>query len=289
LLLPEDVRGVGGVPRIGIATVLEIDEGYDGIDTGVLAPDEEGCLAVGQGGERRGRGGGVAPRRMKRTRAPANGCPNWFVTVATTTWLVPTTARVCLGARVTALATGVSQVTVTELEGEAGGADAVTTDVPVTGDPKENTALPSEVGALPVVLPAPVTVKLTAVLSPTGIPPASVTTATTVAFPLTGASPPAAWVAPNRPRVTWLGGPAQLAAALPVIEPDPTTTVAVMDDWPGVEELKEKVAAPEASLVRLPDVAPGPVTVKATVAPWTGLPWRSNTVAATLAVWPVEL
>jgi len=65
-----------------------------------------------------------------------------------------------------------------------------TTDVPVTADPKENTALPSEVGALPWVLPAPVTVKLTAELSPTGIPPESVTAATTVALPLTGARRP---------------------------------------------------------------------------------------------------
>jgi len=73
---------------------------------------------------------------MNRTRAPANGCPNWFVTVATTTWLVPTTARVCLGARVTVFATGVSQVMVIELEAGAGGADAVTTDVPVTRRPE---------------------------------------------------------------------------------------------------------------------------------------------------------
>jgi len=205
----------------------------------------------------------LAPSRMKRTRAPANGCPNWSVTVATTIWLVPTTARVCLGARVTVLATAISHVTVTELEVGAGGAAAVTTDVPVTAAPKENTALPSEVGALPVVLPAPVTVKLTAVLSPTGIPPESVTAAATVAFPLTGARPPDDWVAPNRLNATWLGGPAQLAEALPVIEPDPDVTVAVMEDWPVAEELKEKVAAPELSLVRLPDVAPGPVTVKA--------------------------
>jgi len=90
---------------------------------------------------------------------------------------------------------------------------------------------------------------------------------------LTGARPPADSVAPNRPRVTWLGGPAQLAAALPVIEPDPTTTVAVMEDRPVAEELKEKLATPELSLVRLPDVAPGPVTGEGRAgAPWTGLP-----------------
>ena len=110
-----------------------------------------------------------------------------------------------------------------------------------------------------------------------------------MAAPLTGASPPDDWVAPNSPRVTWLGGPAQLAAALPLMEPDPTVTVAVMEDWPVAEELKEKAAPPELSVVRLPDVAPGPVTVKPTVAPGTGPPWRSNTVATTLAVWPEEL
>src|SRR5205823_5130089 len=146
----------------------------------------------------------LAPSRMKRTSAPANGCPNWSVTVATRIWFAPATARVCLGARVTVVATGVCQVTVTELEAGAGGADAVTTDVPV-------------------------------------------------------------------------------------MEPDPTVTVAVMEDWPVAEELKEKAAAPELSVVRLPDVAPGPVTVKPTVAPGTGPPWRSNTVATTLAVWPEEL
>src|ERR1700730_107556 len=231
----------------------------------------------------------LAPRRMNRTRAPGKGCPNWSVTVATTMWLVPTAARVCFGASVTVLATGVSQVTVTESEVGAGGAEAVTTDVPVTADPKGNTALPSEVGALPVVLPAPVTVKLTAVLSPTGIPPESVTAAATVAFPLRGARPPADWVAPNRLRVTWLGGPARLARAWPLIEPDPTATLAMMEDWPGAEELKEKGARAEFAVGWLPEMAPRPVTVKATVAPCTGLPWRSNTVAATLAVWPVEL
>ena len=159
----------------------------------------------------------------------------------------------------------------------------------MTAAPKEKTALPADVGALPVVLPAPVTVKSTGVLSPMGTPPESVTAAATVAAPLTGASPPDDWVAPNSPRVTWLGGPAQLAAALPVIEPDPTVTVAVMEDWPVAEELKEKGAAPELSVVWLPDLAPGPVTVKATAVPCTGLPWRSNTVATTLAVWPEEL
>ena len=45
--------------------------------------------------------------------------------------------RHLLAAGGTVLATGVSQVTVTELEVGAGGAEAVTTDVPVTADPKD--------------------------------------------------------------------------------------------------------------------------------------------------------
>src|SRR6266542_4955931 len=182
----------------------------------------------------------LAPSTENRTRAPGKSWPNWSNTSATSSCSPPTIFALCFGVRVIDVGTGTDQVTVTELESWPL-AVAVMVEVPVTSERKEKRAPPPEVGALPVVLPAPVTVKLTFVPSPTRFPSESLTWARTVSVPWTGASPPGrCWISTRE-----LAGPAQLAVALPEAGPAEAVTVIL----PRVPEVNEKEAFPDPSEV----------------------------------------